>query len=124
MNRLAANLGHPWLKLAVQQPSFGSRPKRLGSGPITPVQGLLCTLHSTWLDSWKYWRAHISSVRAPGSALNATFSSLSPNSGAPTIAKDCSSENMYSTTEQSSEPWDGLCPARNSSQEYMPLGSP
>jgi hypothetical protein len=34
MNRLAANFGHPWWKLAVQQPNWGSRPKRFDSGPF------------------------------------------------------------------------------------------
>src|SRR5579862_5387698 len=40
------------------------------------------------------------------------------------MARDCSSENMYSTTVHNSEPCDGSGPARCSSQENMPLGRP
>ena len=32
------NFGQPWCMLAVQQPKFGSRPKRFDSGPLL-VQG-------------------------------------------------------------------------------------
>src|SRR5579863_212342 len=123
MKRLLANFGQPWWKLAVQQPKFGSRPYRFDSGPSL-THGLWCRLHSTWLGSWLYWCAHISSVSVPGRALQASFSSRSPNAGSPVIASARSSENMYSTTVQSSEPCDGSRPDRCSSQENMPLGRP
>src|SRR4029077_19827798 len=121
MKRLAANLGHPWWKLAVQQPKFGSRPKRFDSGPLV-VQGLRCRLHSTWLGSWSYWWAHMSSVKAPGRALKASRSSRSPSAGSPRMASDCSSENMDSTTEHNSEPCEGSRPAKCSSHENIPFG--
>src|ERR1700734_1506819 len=66
----------------------------------------------------------MSSVNAPGSALNASRSSRSPSTGSPRIPNDCSNENMYSTTAHSSDPCDGFGPARCSSHENIPLGSP
>ena len=50
--------------------------------------------------------------------------SASSDAGSPVMASACSSENMYSTTEHSSEPCVGSRPAKCSSQENMPLGRP
>ena len=50
------------------------------------VHGLWCRLHSTWLGSWLYWCAHMSSVNVPGSALKARRSRRSPSAGSPVIA--------------------------------------
>ena len=66
----------------------------------------------------------MSSVNAPGSALNASRSIRSPSAGSPRMPSDCSNENMYSTTVHSSEPCDGFGPARCSSHENIPFGSP
>ncbi len=73
--------------------------------PRLPVQAT-----STWLGSWLYWCAHISSVNVPGSALNAICSRRSPSDASPRMARDCSSENIVSTTVHSSEPCDGFFP--------------
>ena len=88
----AANLGHPWLRLAVQQPKLGSRPKTLESGPLVFQGQSSRTLHSTWFTCWSYWCAHMSGEKVAGSALKAMRSSRSAAAGSPSTPTSHSSE--------------------------------
>ena len=66
----------------------------------------------------------MSAVLVAGSALNVICSTLSANTGSPTMLKIVSYENIASTTVQYSVPRLGFRPAKHSSQLNMPLAWP
>ena len=66
----------------------------------------------------------MSAVNVAGSALNVMASTLSANSGSPSMLNMVEYENIASTTLHSSVPRLGLRPARHSSHANIPLACP
>mmetsp|Transcript_28921 Transcript_28921/g.72102 ORF Transcript_28921/g.72102 Transcript_28921/m.72102 type:complete len:233 (-) Transcript_28921:303-1001(-) len=126
-----ANFGHPWWKLAVQQPKLGSRPYvSLRSSSCCHTCGWAFTALISF-TACRYWWAHMSppvgEAHVAGRALNAILSTRSAKAISPCTAYIVSYEYMASTTPQSSIPRDGervYGTGVISSPTYIPVGRP